>query len=154
MGEMVVSCKCARIPGLSARIVIAEATIRHRRNHPAVVVTHALIFLTIHVVRHGTVRIELTGRLPVEGLRLMTMGSWRARGSGVIVHFVVKVLIIHDMLRLLATSRCLDSGRAVSTACTRSVLVDAATRTASTVDNAVALPTRSGNNDGSFLYLQ
>ena len=105
MGEMVVSCKCARVPGLSARIVIAEATIRHRRNHPAAIVTHALIFLAIHVVRHGTVSIELTRRLPVEGLRLMTMGSWRARGSGVIVHFVVEVLIIHDMLKLPATGR-------------------------------------------------
>ena len=122
MGELVVSCKCARVPGLSARIVIAKATVRHRSNHPAVVITHVLIFLTIDIIRHGAISIELTGRLPVEGLLLVTMGSWRARGSRIIVHFVVEVMIIHDMLKLLAPkpgSRCWDGDLALSTARTR-----------------------------------
>ena len=147
MGKLVVSCKCARIPGLSAGIVIAEATILHRRNHPAAVITHALILLPIHVIGHGTVSIELTGGLPVESLLLMAMGSWRARGSRVIVHFVVKVMIIHDLLKLLASdqgSRCLDGDGALSTPRTRSVLVEVATRKANTVDKCVALPTKSG----------
>ena len=158
MGELAVSCKCARVPGLRARIVIAEATVRHRRNHPAAVVAHALIFLTIHIIRHGAVRVELTGRLPVEGLLLMTMGSWRARGSRVVVHVVVKVLIIHDMLKLLAPKSRAEVLRrgdgALSTAGTRSVPVNVARRKAATGDKCVALPTKLGTDDDGLLSLQ
>ena len=72
--EMIVP-KCAGVPGLRAMVLVSVAPIGHRRDHPVAVESHALVFLIIYIIRHGTISIELARWLPMECLRLVTMGT-------------------------------------------------------------------------------
>ena len=56
-------------------ILVPVATIWYRWDHSVAVESHALVFLVIYIIGHGTISVELARRLPVECLRLMTMST-------------------------------------------------------------------------------
>ena len=49
----------------------------------------------VHVVGHGAIRVELPGGLTMKSLLLLTVGTTRARGGWIVVHFVGVWMAVH-----------------------------------------------------------
>ena len=80
------------IPCLGSRDLVAVRGILQAWVHSlesGIIITHGMIFLSVDIIRHRAIGIELTRRLSVQSLLLMAMGSRGARGRWIIVQVMM-----------------------------------------------------------------
>lgn len=93
---MVVGRKWVRVPRLRTEL-IAVSILNRRCIHPVEssgIISHAMVVGGVHGGWHLTVRIKLPRRLPVQGLRLVTMGARRTRSWLIVIQVVMMMMVV------------------------------------------------------------